>query len=80
RRFRKVFASPAPKARAQSILIQINFGGVCLKKSESIMKIAEPRKLFGFIKMDVQNTQTVDASNGNLLNESKPWYYFLTTK
>jgi len=44
------------------------------------MKIAEPRKLFGFIKMDVQNTQTVDASNGNLLNESKPWYYFLTTK
>ncbi len=44
------------------------------------MKIAEARKLFGFIKMDVQNTQTADANNGNLLNESKPWYYFLTTK
>ena len=44
------------------------------------MKIAESRKLFGFIKMDVQNTQTADANNGNLLGESKPWYYFLTTK
>lgn len=44
------------------------------------LKIAEARKLFGFIKMDVQNTQTADANNGNLLNKSKPWYYFLTTK
>ncbi len=44
------------------------------------LKIAEPRKLFGFIKMDVQNTQTADANNGNLLSESRPWYYFLTTK
>ncbi len=44
------------------------------------MKIVEQRKLFGLIKINAQNTQTADASNGDLLNESKPWYYFLTTK
>ncbi|OGM89640.1 hypothetical protein A3J77_01605 [Candidatus Wolfebacteria bacterium RBG_13_41_7] len=44
------------------------------------MKIAEQRKLFGLIRINAQNTQTADANNGNLLSESKPWYYFLTTK
>ncbi len=44
------------------------------------MKTAENRKLFGFIKINMQKTITADAQNGNLLKEQSPWYAVLTTK
>jgi len=44
------------------------------------METIESRKLFGFIPSNVSKTQVADAENGNLLSESRPWYYFLTTK
>lgn len=44
------------------------------------METTEPRKLFGFISSNIPKTQITDAENGDLLSESRPWYYFLTTK
>ncbi|MDP3052461.1 MAG: hypothetical protein Q8N22_00700 [bacterium] len=44
------------------------------------MEVSESRNLFGFIKINTGNTQTVSADNGNLISEKRPWYYFLTTK
>lgn len=44
------------------------------------MQVNEPRKLFGFIPSNIPTTQIADAENGNLLSQSRPWYYFLTTK
>jgi len=44
------------------------------------MTAAEPRKLFGLIPVNAQKTQVADAGNGELLEESHSWYYFLTTK
>jgi len=44
------------------------------------MQISEVRKLFGLIKINAQNTATADANSGNLISQTKPWYYFLTTK
>ncbi|MFC1920503.1 hypothetical protein ACFLYQ_02120 [Chloroflexota bacterium] len=50
-------------------------------KSVYRIKTDENRKLFGFIKMKVENTITVDASNtnGDILKEQRPWWAFLTT-
>lgn len=44
------------------------------------MIVLEPRKLFGFIPLTIQKTVTVDADNGDLLREQRPWYAFFTTK
>jgi hypothetical protein len=44
------------------------------------IKISEARKFLGFIPSNILKTQVADAENGNLLSESRPWYYFLTTK
>jgi len=44
------------------------------------MEITESRKLLGLLSFDVSKTNVADAENGNLLSESRPWYYFLTTK
>lgn len=44
------------------------------------METSESRKLFGFIKINIGKTQTVNADNGNLIGEKHSWYYFLTTK
>ncbi|MFA5084306.1 MAG: hypothetical protein WC475_02910 [Candidatus Paceibacterota bacterium] len=44
------------------------------------MEVNQARKLFGFIKINAETTQTVNADNGNLISEKRPWFYFLTTK
>ena len=44
------------------------------------LKVAESRKLFGFIPISVTKTLTADAQSSNLLDESLPWYSFLTTR
>ena len=49
-------------------------------KSVYKMKIDEKRKLFGIIPVNIETSLTVDANNGDLLEEKRPWYAFLTTK
>ncbi len=49
-------------------------------KSVYKMKIDEKRKLFGIIPVNIEKSLTVDAANGDLLEEKRPWYAFLTTK
>lgn len=44
------------------------------------LKVAEPRKLFGFIPIRITKTMTADAESSDLLGEKLPWYSFLTTK
>ncbi len=46
------------------------------------IKADENRKLFGFIKIKVKKTLTVDASNTEveILEEESPWWTFLTSK
>jgi len=44
------------------------------------IEVEEPRKLFGFIPLTIQKTITIDAGNGDPLEERRPWYAFLTTK
>lgn len=44
------------------------------------LKVAEQRKLFGFIPVRITKTMTADAESSNLLNERLPWYFFLTTR
>lgn len=44
------------------------------------LKVAEPRKLFGFIPIRIMKTMTADAESSDLLDEKLPWYSFLTTK
>ena len=43
------------------------------------IKAEENRKLLGFIPIKIGNALTADAENGNVLEEQKPWYTFLTT-
>ena len=43
------------------------------------IKADENRKLLGFIPIKIGNALTADAENGNVLEEQKPWYTFLTT-
>lgn len=44
------------------------------------LKVAEPRKLFGFIPIRITKTLTADAESSDLLDEKRPWYSFLTTR
>jgi len=44
------------------------------------MKVAERRRLFGFIPFTISKTITADAENGDVTRERRPWYAFLTTK
>lgn len=44
------------------------------------LKVAEPRKLFGFIPIRITRIMTADAESSDLLDESRPWYSFLTTR
>lgn len=44
------------------------------------LKVAEPRKLFGFVPIQITKTLTADAESSNLLDERLPWYSFLTTR
>ena len=44
------------------------------------MEVEELRKLLWFIPLTIKKTLTIDAGNGNLLKERRPWYAFLTTK
>lgn len=44
------------------------------------LKVAEPRKLFGFFPIRITKTLTADAESSDLLDEKLPWYSFLTTK
>ena len=44
------------------------------------MKAYEPRKLFGLIPPTIQKTVTIDADNGDLIGEQRPWYAIFTTK
>lgn len=43
-------------------------------------KAKEPRKLLGFIPINITKTLIADARSGNLLEEDLPWYAFLTVK
>jgi len=43
-------------------------------------KVKEPRKLFGFISINITKTLTADAASSELTAERRPWYSFLTTR
>ena len=40
----------------------------------------EKRNLFAVIPVTIEKTAKVDASNGNVISEDKPWWSFLTTE
>lgn len=44
------------------------------------IKETEPRKLFGFIPIQITKTLTASAETSDLLDERLPWYAFLTTR
>lgn len=44
------------------------------------IKEIEPRKLFGFIPIQITKTLTASAETRDLLDERFPWYTFLTTR
>ncbi|MFH1036476.1 MAG: hypothetical protein V1756_00195 [Patescibacteria group bacterium] len=52
------------------------------ENSRAVYKLAvkEPRKLLGFIPIQITKTMTADAESSDLLNERLPWYAFLTTR
>lgn len=41
------------------------------------VRVEENRKLFGFIPMNLSKTVAVDAVEGRILKEERPWYSFL---
>lgn len=43
------------------------------------IKAEENRKLLGLIPIKIENDLTANAENGDVLEEHKPWYAFLTT-
>ena len=49
------------------------------RKAVYNIKVIENRKLFGLITIAVNKDYKVDAGNGNLIEENKPWYMFLTS-
>ncbi len=40
----------------------------------------ERRKLFGFIRINIEKIVTIDADNAEILQKRTPWYRFLTTR
>ena len=44
------------------------------------IKMDEHRKLFGFIPITIEKSVNADAANGNVINETRPWWSFLSTK
>lgn len=44
------------------------------------LKTGESRKLFGFIPVQIEKITNADAANGNIINENRPWWSFLSTQ
>lgn len=52
------------------------------ENSRAVYKIIadEKRSLFGIIPVQVEKSVSVDAVNGDVISESRPWWSFLSTK